>query len=99
MSQENKGEKMQLLYHYLTGNEFKMQIQSIVEGFSTMQDDLNTERRAMETIWKRRQKQIDKVLLNTTHLFGSIKGIAGAAIPDIRLLELSSKSENENEKS
>src|SRR5688572_21410152 len=51
-SQENKGDKMNMLYDFLTGNEFRMQIESIVEGFVTMQDDLNSERRALESIWK-----------------------------------------------
>ncbi len=88
-SQENKGEKMQMLYDYLTGNEFRMQIETVIEGFALMQEDLISEKRSMEGIWKRRQKQIDKVLLNTTHMFSSIKGIAGNAVPDLRVLELS----------
>lgn len=88
LSKENQGDKMQMLYGYLTSNEFRMQVQAIVEGFETMQSELNTERRAMEQIWKRREKQIDKVLLNTNHMFGSIRGIAGSAIGEIKLLEL-----------
>jgi len=87
-SQENKGDKMSLLYNYLTSNEFKMQVEAIVEGFSTMQSDLDKEKRAMAKIWKQREKQLEKVLENTVGLYGSIKGIAGNAIGHVKALEL-----------
>ena len=60
-SQENKGGKMELLYEFLTGVEFRMQVEAIVEGFSQMQNDLTKEKRAMDSIWKTREKQIQKV--------------------------------------
>jgi hypothetical protein len=88
ISQENKGDKMNMLYDYLTSNDFRLQIEAIVEGFSQMYEDLEKEKRAMEGIWKRREKQIQKVLLNTNHMYNSIKGIAGAAIATIPALEL-----------
>ena len=86
--QENKGDKMSMLYDFLTGNEFRMQVEAIVEGFTQMQTDLLSERRAMEGIWKKREKQIQKVLLNTTHMYSGIKGIAGNALASIKALEL-----------
>lgn len=92
-AQDNRGDKMAMLYDYLTGNEFRMQIEGIVEGFTQMQDDLESERRAMERLWKQREKQIQKVLLNTTHLYASIRGIAGNAIGTIRQLELPGSSD------
>lgn len=94
VSQENRGEKMGMLYDYLTGNEFRLQIEAIVEGFTKMQSDLESEKRSMQGIWKKREKQIQKVLLNTTYMYSSIKGIAGNAIQPIKLLELPD-SENE----
>ena len=87
-SQENKGDKMEMLYSYLTSNEFKLQVEGIVEGFSQMQKDLDSEKRSMARIWKQREKQLQKVLLNTTHMYGSIKGIAGSAVASVALLEL-----------
>ncbi len=94
VSQENKGEKMNMLYDYMVGPEFRQQIEAIVEGFSQMSEDLAGERRAMEAIWKKRQKQIEKVVLNTTHMFSSVKGIAGPSISSIELLELPTKNQN-----
>jgi hypothetical protein len=87
VSQENKGDKMSLLYDYLTSNEFRLQIEAIVEGFTQLQTDLNAEKRAMESAWKRREKQIDKVLLSTNHMYSSIRGIAGSAVPVVAQLE------------
>lgn len=93
-SQENKGDKMHMLYDFLTGNEFRMQIESIVEGFSQLQNDLVSEKRAMQSIWKKREKQIERVLLNTNFMYSSIKGIAGNSIQPISQLELKSQDED-----
>lgn len=86
--QENKGDKMGMLYDFLTGNEFRMQIETIVEGFSQLKNDLESEKRSMQSIWKKREKQLDRVLLNTNFMYSSIKGIAGSAVQSIALLEL-----------
>ncbi|MEI7736141.1 MAG: DUF2130 domain-containing protein [Ferruginibacter sp.] len=86
-SQENKGDKMQMLYDYLTGNEFRGQMEAIVEGFVAMKQSITKERIQMEKLWKEREKQLEKVLLNTSGLYGSVKGIAGASINDIPLLD------------
>ena len=87
-AQDNKGDKMGMLYDFLTGNEFRFQVEAIVEGFTQMQIDLESEKRSMAGIWKKREKQIQKVLLNTTQMHGSVKGIAGNAIQSVTLLEL-----------
>ena len=86
--EENKTDKMSLLYSYLTSTEFSMQIEAIVEGFTQMQSDLDGEKRSMARIWKQREKQIEKVLENTIGMYGSIKGIAGNAIGHVKALEL-----------
>lgn len=88
VSQENKSDKMGMLYDFLTSNEFKLQIEAIVEGFTQMKDDLESEKRAMQRIWKSREKQIEKVVTNTVNMYGSIKGIAGKAIGTVQALEL-----------
>ena len=88
-TQENKGDKMGMLYDFLTGNEFRLQIEAIVEGFTQLQADLESEKRAMQGIWKKREKQIEKVLLNTNHMYQSVRGIAGSAIQPVKQLELS----------
>lgn len=86
-SQENKSDKMQLLYNYLTGIEFRGQMESIVEGFMAMKQSIMKERIQMEKLWKEREKQLEKVLLSTSGLYGSVKGIAGAGVSNIPLLD------------
>ena len=92
--EENKGDKMSLLYNYLTSNEFAMQLQAIVDGFISMQNELEREKRSLSASWKRRQKLIDGVLANTTQMYGSLQGIAGNAITHIESLELPNVDED-----
>ncbi|RZJ47822.1 MAG: DUF2130 domain-containing protein [Chryseobacterium sp.] len=100
-AQENKGDKMSMLYDFLTSNEFRLQVEGIVEGFTQMQSDLDSEKRAMQRIWKQREKQIEKVVHNTLGMYGSIRGIAGNAVQTVRALELDfiEGEEEENEDS
>ena len=76
-SQDNRGDKMHLLYDYLTSSEFSEQWKAIREGYMSMRQSIQRERDAMEKLWKAREKQLDKVLLSAAHIRGSIEGIAG----------------------
>jgi hypothetical protein len=93
-TQENKGTKMELLYNYLVSEEFKHRIESIVEGFSILKSDIEKEKRVFAKRWKEREKQIEKVMSNTIDMYGSIKGIGGSAIGDVKALELDSTLED-----
>ncbi|HWB91004.1 MAG TPA: DUF2130 domain-containing protein [Puia sp.] len=86
-SQENRGDKMNLLYSYLTSTEFSEQWKAIREGFLAMKQSIQKERDTMERLWKAREKQLEKVLLNAAHVRGSIEGIAGKDAIDVQLLE------------
>lgn len=86
-SNENKGDKMHLLYGYLTSSEFAEQWKAIREGFLAMKFSIQRERDAMERLWKAREKQLEKVLLSAAHIRGSIEGIAGMDAVDLNLLE------------
>ena len=90
---ENKGDKMNMLYTYLTSNEFSEQWNAIREGFMSMKISIQKERDAMEKLWKAREKQLEKVLLNAAHIKGSVEGIAGQDSINFNLIE---SSGNEN---
>ena len=92
-SQQNKGDKMNLLYDYLTSHEFAEQWSAIREGFMSMKISIQKERDAMERLWKAREKQLEKVLLNAAHVRGSIEGIAGTDTINLNLLEESNEEE------
>lgn len=93
-SQENKGDKMQMLYSYLTSTEFAEQWKAIREGFMSMKLSIQKERDAMEKLWKSREKQLEKILLNAAHVRGSIEGIAGMEAVDLNLLEENEEDDN-----
>ncbi len=84
-SQENRGDKMHMLYDYLTSSEFNSQWSAISEGFMSMKASIQTERNAMEKLWKSREKQLEKVLLNAVHISGSVEGIAGKDVVKLSL--------------
>jgi len=86
-AQENKGDKMQMLYDYLTGNEFRQRLDAIREAFEQMYHDLQKERAQSVSAFARREKQIYKVMENTVALYGEVRGIAGTSVPAIEALE------------
>ena len=92
-SQENRGDKMHMLYDYLTSTEFASQWNAISEGFMSMKMSIQSERNAMERMWKAREKQLEKVLLNAVHISGSVEGIAGK---DVVKLNLNTDNDDEN---
>jgi len=80
MGQETK---MEMIYDYLTGTQFKQRVDAIVERFEDMQDNLRKERVFMEKQWALRAKQIDLVIASTVGMHGDLQGIAGRSMPEI----------------
>jgi hypothetical protein len=83
-----KGEKMELVYNYLSGQEFTQRIQAIVDSYLGLRDELESERRAMEKIWAKRDQQIQRGVRSIAGLFGDLEGIIGSALQPIPQLEL-----------
>jgi hypothetical protein len=90
LSVEGRDQKIEQLFTYISGNQFKHRIENIVNAFESMQSDLHAEKRAMERIWNKREKEIDRVVTNTSGLYGDLQGITSAALPRIESLELPS---------
>jgi hypothetical protein len=87
ITQQGKETKMGMLYDFLTSQEFRGQFEAIIEGFKSLQDSYSDEKLKMQKIWKEREKQLEKILSNAVNFYGSLKGIAGTSIPDIKMLE------------
>jgi hypothetical protein len=87
ISQEGKGTKMEALYKYLTSEDFKNVFSTIMDGFRNLQDSHSSEKIKLQRVWKEREKVLEQILLNSVEFYGSIKGIAGVAIPEIKMLE------------
>ena len=85
-----KNEKMEVLYQYLSGVEFKQRVEAIVEAFIEMQEDLQEERRVAEKRWSKREKQLQRVVLNTSGMYGDLQGLIGSSLEEIPALTASS---------
>ncbi len=87
-SLQGKDEKMNMLYEYLSSPQFKNRIENIVDAFSTMKTDLDAEKRAFQKHWNKREKQLERVMMNTSGFYGDLQGIAGNSILTVEALEL-----------
>jgi hypothetical protein len=92
ITQKGKESKMELLYSYLTSEEFKNVFESIIQGFRTIQESHQSEKLKMQRLWKEREKVLEQVLSNSIDFYGSIKGIAGSSIPEIPMLQFLPKA-------
>ena len=86
---EGQHTKTEMVYQYLTGPRFKQRVEAIVEAFSTMQEDLDKERKVITKQWAKRQEQIERVMGATVGMYGDLQGIAGKSLQEIEGLELS----------
>lgn len=87
-SVNGKQTKIELLYGYFAGSEFRQKIEGIVEAFITLKDDLEAEKRSLHRVWAKREKQLERALINTAGLYGDLGGILGDSLPQITNLEL-----------
>ena len=85
---EGQHTKTEMVYQYLTGPRFKQRVEAIVEAFSSMQDDLDKERKVITKQWAKRQEQIERVMGATVGMYGDLQGIAGKSLQEIEGLEL-----------
>jgi hypothetical protein len=85
---EGQQTKMEIVYDYLMGPRFRQRVQAIVEAFSTMQEDLDKERKVITKQWAKREEQIGRVMQATVGMYGDLQGIAGKTLQEIEGLEL-----------
>lgn len=85
---EGQQTKTEMIYQYLTGPRFRHRVEAIVEAFSTMQEDLDKERKVIIKQWAKREEQIERVMHATAGMYGDLQGIAGKTIQEIEGLEL-----------
>lgn len=86
-SSEGQLSKMEMIYQYLTGSRFRQRVEAIVEAFSSMQTDLEKERKAIMKQWAKRSEQIERVMNATVGMYGDLQGIAGKSLQEIEGLE------------
>jgi hypothetical protein len=89
----NKDENLELLYSYIQSESFRHRFEAFAEGIKEMEEDLEYEKRAMERVWKKREGQIKKTLINASRMYGELQGVMGNALPDIKTFSLPEKIE------
>ncbi|MCC6357342.1 MAG: DUF2130 domain-containing protein [Phycisphaerales bacterium] len=80
--------KMESVYGYLTGVEFKNRVAGMLEPLVAMQQTLEKEKVATQRGWAAREKQIDQALGGLACVYGDLQGIIGGSLPRIEALEL-----------
>jgi len=93
----SKDKKADILFHYLTGPEFRQRVEAIIEAFSDMKTELDKEKRLYERSWAKREKQLQSVLLNTAGMYGDLQGMIGSSMQTISALEAGTSDEEELE--
>ena len=91
-----KKEKMEVVYNYLSGSDFKQKVEAIVEAFKAMKEDLEKEKKTFSKSWAKREKQLELIITNTAGMYGDIHGIIGTSLPEIKLLEIESEDDNDS---
>lgn len=82
-----KDTKMEALYQFLVGPEFRHRVESIVENYGTLQQEIEKEKRAAALRWAHQEKAIRAVIDNTIGMYGDLQGITSQALPIIKSLE------------
>jgi hypothetical protein len=85
---EGQQSKTEMVYQYLTGPRFRQRVEAIVEAFTSMQEDLDKERKVITRQWAKREEQIERVMAGTTGMYGDLQGMAGKSLQEIEGLEL-----------
>ncbi|WP_052805255.1 DUF2130 domain-containing protein [Campylobacter jejuni] len=72
---QNKDEKNHILYEYLNSKEFNTQITFILKTYQNMKEELEAEKRALQNIWKKRERAIENLSFNSTAIVSSLNAI------------------------
>ena len=93
--QANQGQqgKMEMVYQYLTGSAFRQRVMAMAEAFTSMQEDLDREKKVISKQWAKREQQIKQVMQSTVGMYGDLQGIAGKSLQEIEGLEMKALGE------
>lgn len=80
---EGRNGKMQHLYGYVTGPQYKARVAAIVEACIGMQQDDEAEKRILSKYWAKRQRRIELLVNETVSIWGDFQGIIGKGMPEL----------------
>jgi len=88
IANQGKATKAEVVYNYLTSNEFKQRIEVWVEYFRNRNEEIDKEIAYFTKKWDKEKKSIGKVFQNTAGIYGDLQGLIGNALPKVPYLEL-----------
>ena len=94
-SLEWKDIKMEMLYKYLWSEEFSWKIWMMVDVFSNLKLWIDSERRAMEKNWKKREKDLERATFAITWMYWELESLMWQALPGAERLELGEGEEED----
>lgn len=86
-TQHKSKEKSELLYTYITSDEFKNLFENIVRGFKSIQESHHNEQLKIKRLWIEREKQLQQILSNQVEHYGSLRDIGGDSVVKIQMFE------------
>ena len=82
---KSKDKKLEYLYQFLVGPEFRARIEAVIGGYNKLQAELEKEKRAAKTRWSHQEKAIRMMIDSTFEMYGDFQGLLGgelAALPE-----------------
>ena len=86
-AEEVREEKAQIMFDFLTSQEFAGSIEQMIRPITRMQEQLNKEKRVWNGIWKERETLINGSITGAENLYFKIQGIAQVNLPKIPGIE------------
>lgn len=87
-SMEWKDAKMEMLYKYLSSEEFSSKMNMMIDVFSNLKSWIDAERRAMEKNWKKREKDLERATFAVSGMYGELESLMWQSLPWSKMLEL-----------
>ena len=84
----DRGSKAEALYSFVTSHEFQQQVEALVEVYKEMTEQITKERMVFERSWKSREAQVKRLFTSTAGIVGTVGGIAGNSMPQIKGLDI-----------
>lgn len=91
---QDRDSKSNALYEYITSDQFRNRVISLLETYKQLSESLDREKKAFQKIWAEREKQIEKLYTNTIKVIGNMEGIVGPNFPKITSLDLPFEDDN-----
>lgn len=86
MKYKNHEDKRNILFDYITSNEFENMSKSVLSQLENLKISMDTEKQKLVKIYAEREQMIQKVIMSMTEYFGSINDICTSSTEHLKAL-------------